>query len=95
MIIDLQNIPILGAKQAHQPLIVHLQINQHLIHADVGTEIFLDQLVHLVSLLLQILAGDADPDLLAPNQVLLEALGRSWRLVCGCSRLSWRVGTRG
>ena len=74
MIIDLQNIPILGAKQAHQPLIVHLQINQHLIHADVGTEIFLDQLVHLVSLLLQILAGDADPDLLAPNQVLLEAL---------------------
>ena len=52
MIIDLQNVPILGAKQAHQPLIVHLQINQHLIHADVGTEIFLDQLVHLVSLLL-------------------------------------------
>jgi hypothetical protein len=73
-IIDLHNIAILAAEQTHQPLIIHLQTDQHLIHAHVGTQILLHQLIHLVSLLFEVLAGDGDPDLLALYQVLFEAL---------------------
>lgn len=73
-IINLQNVSVLATQQPHQPLVINLQIDEHLVYCHICAQILLHKLVHFVALLLQVLACYGYSYLLALNQMLLQTL---------------------